>query len=158
VDSKCARGFLALIVLVAAGCGEERRGPDKAARPTPKSQAKKARPDAKKPDRAPKKTQQDTKPRPVNKKAEADLEAARALAAELRFDEAAKKLYPLIRDFEAAGRNSRAAEAAFWTGFCHEKLGQHGKAREFYDLVAREYSAAPACRQAVARRSRLVPE
>ena len=92
------------------------------------------------------------------KEAEAAFKAGRALVAELRFDDAAKKLSPLINTFHIAGNEARAAEAAFWTAYCHEKLGRLDQARTFYHLVVEEYPSAPVSRQAAARFARIKPE
>lgn len=91
----------------------------------------------------------------IDRQAEEEFAAALELVAELQYDEAAAKLFPLIAKFKSAGSPPRAAEAVFWTGYCHEKQGHADEARQFYDLVLREYPGTPASSQAAERLARL---
>lgn len=92
------------------------------------------------------------------RKAEAGFRVAMLLVADLKCSEAVRELLPLIREFEAIGNRPRAAEAAFWTGYCHEKLDEPGKARAFYDMAVKQYPDTPAARQAADRMARIGPE
>ena len=78
-----------------------------------------------------------------------------ALVAELRYDQAAAKLLPVIEALDAAGDENRAAEATFWVAYCHEKQGENDMAVVFYDRVVRDYPLTSAARQAKERLSRL---
>ena len=96
-------------------------------------------------------------PRAARRDLEETFERALGRVAELRYDEAATALEPLIRAFEAADRPARAAEAAFWTGYCHEKRGRRPEARRLYSRVIAAFPGTPAARQARARRARMQP-
>jgi len=91
----------------------------------------------------------------VDKKAATDLDAAVGLVTELKYKEAAAKLGPLAATFTDACDKAHAAEAAFWLGYCREKLGNADEARKAYELVAKKYPDTPAARQAHARLTRL---
>lgn len=84
-----------------------------------------------------------------------DLDEAIALVAQLRYDEAADRLSPLVETFDAADDPARAAEAMFWLAYCHEKQGRTDRAATLYESVIRSYPGTPAARQAADRLSRL---
>lgn len=92
------------------------------------------------------------------RKVEASFRVAMLLVADLKCSEAIRKLLPLIQEFEALGNRPRAAEAAFWTGYCHEKAGEPSKARAFYNMVVKQYPDTLAARQAADRLIRLGAE
>ncbi len=92
------------------------------------------------------------------RKAEAGFRSAMLLVADLKCSEAVRELLPLIQEFEAIGNRPRAAEAAFWTGYCHEKLEERSKARAFYNLAVKQYPDTPAARQAAERLARIGAE
>jgi TolA-binding protein len=87
--------------------------------------------------------------------AEKEFEAARSLLAELKYAEAERKLVPLIGRFNGIGKTKRAAEAAFWSGYCCEQRELFDDARALYSRVIRDYPKTPAARQAAARLGRL---
>ena len=84
-----------------------------------------------------------------------DLDRAVALTAELRYAEAAREFVALEKVCRAGGDAPRAAESAFWLGFCHEKLGRFDEAAEVYRRTQQEYPRTRAARQAGERLSRL---
>jgi len=88
-------------------------------------------------------------------KAEAEFDAAVEMIVGLQYKAASAKFPPLVHAFDAAGRPARAAEAGFWLGYCHEKLGEIDKARKQYASVARRYPDARAAERARARLARL---
>ncbi len=92
------------------------------------------------------------------RKAEAGFRVAALLVADLKCAEAIRELLPLVHEFDAVGNRPRAAEAAFWTGYCHEKLDDAAKARAFYQLAVKQYPDTPASRQAADRLARIGPE
>lgn len=94
----------------------------------------------------------------LSKQREAALAKAVELVTELKYAEAAEKLAPLVKGFDAIGNLTRAAEAMFWTAYCHEKLDRRTQADDLYRLVVRKYPQTPASRQAAERLSRLEPE
>lgn len=85
--------------------------------------------------------------------AEREFEAAMALVANLRYREASLKFGPLVETFESAemADRPRAAESAFWLGYCQEKLGDNKKAAAMYRRVLERYLDLPAARQAEQR-------
>ncbi|MFH1733020.1 MAG: tetratricopeptide repeat protein [Planctomycetota bacterium] len=91
----------------------------------------------------------------VDKKAEAEFDHAVELVTDLKYEEAAVKLGPLMAVFAEAGSPAYAAESGFWLAYCREKLGDPNEARTLYDLVARKYPDTPASRQAIARLGRM---
>jgi len=91
----------------------------------------------------------------LSRQQEAALAGAVELVAELKYSGAAEKLAPLVKGFEAAGNLTRAAEAAFWAAYCHEKLDHRTQAESLYRLVVRKYPQTPASRQAAERLGRL---
>lgn len=94
----------------------------------------------------------------LSRQREAALAKAVELVTELKYTEAAAKLAPLVKDFDAVGNLTRAAEAMFWTAYCHEKLDHRTQAEDLYRLVVRKYPQTAASRQAAERLSRLEPE
>ena len=90
-------------------------------------------------------------------KTTAAFDEALALASLGRCQEAAEKFLPLVDDFRLIGHLDRAAESAFWLGFCHEKLGRIPEARQSYQLVLRDYKNSPAARRAAERLAALPP-
>ena len=89
--------------------------------------------------------------------AQKDLDEVIALVAQLRYDEAADRLSPLVETFDAAGDPARAAEAMFWLAYCQEKRGRTDPAASLYQNVIRSFPGTPAARQAADRLSRLIP-
>lgn len=85
--------------------------------------------------------------------AEREFEAAMALVANLRYEEASLAFAPLVERFESAetADRPRAAESTFWLGYCHEKLGAGAKAATSYRRVLERYPDLPAARQAEQR-------
>ena len=76
------------------------------------------------------------------------LESAVALAAELKYDQAAGKLAGLAPRLHAAGDRTGAAEAMFWLGYCLEKQRRYELARHWYGRVRDTYPGTPAARLA----------
>jgi TolA-binding protein len=87
--------------------------------------------------------------------AEADYDAALALIARQRFNEAGLKLIGLDERFERAGDTGRAAQSMFWLAYCYEKLDRTAEAAELYGRVTQRYPDTPAARQAAERLARL---
>lgn len=81
------------------------------------------------------------------------FDEAVALVANLHYDEAAKEFAGLADSFEAAGDRTHAGESLFWLAYCYEKTGRTSQASGLYSLVAKEYAATPAARQARQRMS-----
>jgi TolA-binding protein len=87
----------------------------------------------------------------------ATLEEGVALASKLDYDAAAVKFGEVLPRFEATGDDKRAAEAAYWLGFCREKQGRPLEARELYERVVGDYGRQPAARHARRRLEGLTP-
>ena len=83
------------------------------------------------------------------------LEAAVALAADLKYDQAADRLAELIPRLHAAGDRTHAAEAMFWLGYCLEKQQRYDLAQHWYRRVGSTYPDTPAARQAARRLGRM---
>ena len=94
----------------------------------------------------------------LSRQQEAALAKAVELVTELKYTEAAEKLAPLVKDFDAVGSLTRAAEAMFWTAYCHEKLDHRTQAEELYRFVVRKYPQTRASGPASAGLSRFKPE
>jgi len=88
------------------------------------------------------------RPRGTAAENQAKLNEAVALIAQLRYEEAAAKLTPLIQTFSDAGDEDRAAEATFWLAYCYEKQGQTEKAARIYRHVIKRYPETSATTQA----------
>lgn len=86
----------------------------------------------------------------------AEFNRAVELAAALRYEDAAQAFVAMIPRFEAARDAEYAAEAIFWAGYCHEKLGKPAIASEYYQRVLRQYPATRPVDLAAAR-LKLVP-
>jgi tetratricopeptide (TPR) repeat protein len=86
-----------------------------------------------------------------HKQVQSELDRAVAQAAEGEYVAAAAEFQRLAETLERAGDRPHAAEALFWLGFCREKQGATGRARELYQRVERQYADAPAAEQAARR-------
>ena len=97
------------------------------------------------------------KPDPVGKMAKAPPAEVRrfnrsvALASELKYAEALEGFEQVIEPFEQAGRTERTAEAMFWAGYCHEKLGRPAAAAAYYPRAAELHPTTAAASQAARR-------
>jgi len=80
-----------------------------------------------------------------------ELETAIDLAGKLKYAEAEAMLTRLLRIFEAARDDRRAAEVMFWLGYCNEKQNRRRAAESFYDRVVKRYPKASAAREAIRR-------
>lgn len=85
------------------------------------------------------------------------LDQAVALALDGRFEAALRHFAVLAERSEAAGDAEQMAEALFWIGYCHEKMGQMDTARKLYERVRRDHPRTPAARQASERLDLLKP-
>jgi len=83
------------------------------------------------------------------------FDAAVGLVSQLEYGSAAAEFSRLFPRLHAAGDQSRAAEAMFWLGYCHEKQQHRDIAAQWYRRVVRVYVWAPAASQALTRLSRL---
>jgi hypothetical protein len=90
-----------------------------------------------------------------DEKADAEFKQARDYIADLEHGKALAILPGVVKAYQQARNPERAGEAAFWTGFCNEKLDRIGEARKFYDLVLAKYPETRAARQAAERLPRL---
>jgi hypothetical protein len=88
---------------------------------------------------------------------EAALDAAIALVAGLRYDEAAARLEGLVAAGKAAGDRDLEARATFWLAYSREKQGRTDEAARLYKLVGETHPDARAARQAEMRLERLKP-
>lgn len=80
-----------------------------------------------------------------------------AAASNLHYDDAIKKLAPLLKLFESAGDSMHASECLFWLGFCYEKTKRLPEAVVFYQKILRNYPRTRAAEQAQERLSRMEP-
>ena len=81
----------------------------------------------------------------------------RAVEMVMRFEyaPAAEEFRRLEAVFSEAGAPRRTAEAVFWQGFCHEKLGNTEQAKQLYRRCYEIDRTTPAARQAVRRYARI---
>jgi len=84
-----------------------------------------------------------------------DIDAAVALASNLRYVEAEARFRQMGVWYAAAGQSDRAAECVFWTGFCLEKQGRIPEARTQYDKAMQKYPNTIASRMSAERLRRL---
>ncbi len=80
-----------------------------------------------------------------------------AAASNLHYDDAIKKLAPLLKIFENANDTAHASECLFWLGFCYEKTKRAPEATVFYQRVIRNYPQTRSAEQAQERLSRMEP-
>ena len=85
------------------------------------------------------------------KQAESEFHRGQELVLAGQYEEALTAIFPQARVFERAEQPARAAEALFWTGYCHEKLGRWADAASFYRLVTAKYPDTPAARESAKR-------
>jgi len=85
----------------------------------------------------------------------AAFEEGLALVAELKYAQAEERFSRVVGWYRATGDEARASETLFWQGYCREKLGQMGAARQTYQLLVALYPGTPAARQADERMRRL---
>ena len=87
----------------------------------------------------------------VEMKDRAAFEEGISLASQLKYGEAEKKFFTVLRWYEAAGDRQRTAETKFWLAFCYEKQGRAPEARELYRHIVSEYPGTSPARQAAVR-------
>lgn len=97
----------------------------------------------------------DLRPMGVNQRLLQEFNAAVALVAEQRYQEAAANFNGIFQAFEAGGDEDGAAESMFWIGFCQEKQQRGDQARDLYKRLISKYPETPAARQAAERLARL---
>ena len=79
------------------------------------------------------------------------------LVYEFRYSRAAEEFDRLAGVLATLGATGKAAEAIFWRGFCHEKMGEVKQAMVLYARCVLTDPSSPAARQATARHGRLRP-
>jgi tetratricopeptide (TPR) repeat protein len=79
----------------------------------------------------------------------AQFDAAVEMVVQARYEEAADKFVGLLP--RLAGDPPRAAEGAFWLGYCRQKQGRAAEAIVLYQQVVADYPDTPAARQAARR-------
>ncbi len=84
-----------------------------------------------------------------------ELNDAISAASNLHYDDAIKKLAPLLKVFENSGDRPHAAECMFWLAFCYEKTAHKAEAVVFYQQILRKYPKTRAAEQAQERLARL---
>ena len=83
--------------------------------------------------------------------ADAEFHRAVALIGELRYQEAISTLAVQEGVAVSTNRIARAAECAFWHGYCREKLGDPRQAEDIYRALIDTYPRTPAAAQAARR-------
>ncbi|MBN2581910.1 MAG: tetratricopeptide repeat protein [Planctomycetes bacterium] len=94
---------------------------------------------------------------PISDEDRRAFEAAVALAAELKYADAAQAFARLVPRLEAVAAWPQAAESMFWLGYCREKLGNAEEAVKAYRRLQEVYPRAPAAKQAETRMELLKP-
>lgn len=79
------------------------------------------------------------------------MNAAIAMVAQGRCDQAAAEFARLAGEFEKAGDRPRAAECFFWGAYCAEKQGRSQQAIAQYKQILSQFPETPAARQAQVR-------
>lgn len=86
------------------------------------------------------------------------MEAAVEMVFDAKYEQAAKLLDQLATGYEAANLPNRAAESAFWLGYCREKSGNFPEAAKQYRRVMEKYPQSEAARKAQDRLDGLGPQ